>query len=283
MHQGAAALYLAAGIAAWLGVALPAPRLGRLAVVLLALGAAIHAAAFALLHTIEPPIPITDLPAAVSLMSLLAVLFFLALLLRVRLLGLLVLVAPATADVTVRGPVRLVMTTGRPVVSWPTAFLGVFFAALRLPHPGDPSFGGAGSWPHAHVVLASAGFAFLGIAGLAGLLFLTENHRLKAKKLSAVPLPSLEALDRVNIAALALGFPLLTLGVLTGVLWVQIESGHPWTGSAHELWTALGWAIYAGLVAARFAGRQGSRSAAATSVGASLFLLFAVVGVGYFT
>ena len=258
MHQGAAALYLAAGIAAWLGVALPAPRLGRLAVVLLALGAAIHAAAFALLHAIEPPIPITDLPAAVSLMSLLAVLFFLALLLRVRLLGLLVLVAPA-------------------------AFLGVFFAALRLPHPGEPSFGGAGSWPHAHVVLASAGFAFLGIAGLAGLLFLTENHRLKAKKLSAVPLPSLEALDRVNIAALALGFPLLTLGVLTGVLWVQIESGRPWTGSAHELWTALGWAIYAGLVAVRFAGRQGSRSAAATSVGASLFLLFAVVGVGYFT
>jgi ABC-type transport system involved in cytochrome c biogenesis permease subunit len=258
MHQGAAALYVAAAIAAWLGVAIPAPRLGRLAVVLLALGAAIHTAAFALLHKVEPPIPITDLPAAVSLMSLLAVLFFLALLLRARLLGLLVLVAPA-------------------------AFLGAFFAALRLPHPDDPSFAGAGSWPHAHVVLASAGFAFLAVAGLAGLLFLTENHRLKAKKLFPVPLPSLEALDRVNIVALALGFPLLTLGVLTGVLWVQTESGSLWTGSAHELWTALGWAIYAGLVAARFAGRQGSRSAAATSVGAALFLLFAVVGVGYFT
>ncbi|UCE85756.1 MAG: cytochrome c biogenesis protein CcsA [Deltaproteobacteria bacterium] len=255
MHQLAAALYLGAGIAAWLGVALPAPQLGRVAVGVLGLGALIHAPAFAFLHNAEPPIPITDLPAAVSLMSLLAVLFYLALLLRVRLTGLLVLVAPA-------------------------AFLGVFFAALRLSDPGDPSFAGAGSWPHAHVVLASAGFAFLGVAGLAGLLFLTENRRLKTKKFLSLPLPSLEALDRVNLAALALGFPLLTLGVLTGVLWVQTESGRPWTGSAHELWNALGWALYAGLATARFAGHQGSRSAAAASVGAALFLLFAVVGVG---
>ncbi len=256
-HQGAAAIYLAAGIAAWLGLALPAARLARLSAWLLVTGAALHALGFLLLHRSQPPVPLTDLPAAVSLMALLAVLFFLALLLRVRLLGLLVLVAPA-------------------------AFLGVFFAALRLPYAGAASFGGAGSWPHAHVVLASAGFAFLGVAGLAGLLFLTENRRLKAKRLAPLPLPSLEALDRVNAAALALGFPLLTLGVLTGVFWVQAESGQLWTGSAHEFWTVIGWAIYAAIASARFAGRQGSRTAAATSVAASAFLLFAVVGVGLF-
>ena len=103
----------------------------------------------------------------------------------------------------------------------PLAFVSVFFAALRLPVAAPASFGGSGSWPHAHVLLASAGLAFLGLSGLAGVLFLNEHRRLKAKRPVRVPLPSLEALDRVNRLSLAAGFPLLTLGVLTGMLWVD--------------------------------------------------------------
>jgi hypothetical protein len=43
---------------------------------------------------------------------------------------------------------------------------------------------------------------------------------------------------------------------------------------------AFAWAIYLGLVALRFGGRQGARQAAASALAGFAFLLFAVVGAG---
>ena len=122
-----------------------------------------------------------------------------------------------------------------------------------------------------------------GCTALAGLLFLTEHRRLKTKPpvRSRVDLPSLEALDRVNVAALAVGFPLLTLGVITGMLWVQTVSGRLWTATAHETWCGIAWAVYVVLVAVRFGfAGQGGRRAAAFAVGGFAFLFFSVIGVG---
>ena len=93
-------------------------------------------------------------------------------------------------------------------------------------------------------------------------------------------MPSLEALDRVNRVALVLGFPLLTLGVLTGSLWLDARVGQFFSGSLHEAWTLIAWMIYLGLVSLRFIGHQGARQAAASAVAGFAFLLFAVVGVG---
>ncbi len=206
--QVAAAIYLAAGLSAWLGVALDAPRAGRAAAWLLVGGAVVHAGTFVAFHVEAEPPALTDLPAAVSWMSLFAVLFVLVLLRRSRLTALVALVAPA-------------------------AFVGTFFAALRLPHsPAAPLVGTASSWPHLHVLLASTGLALLGVACVAGLLFLVIDRSLKHHKRMRRHWPSLEALDRVNRVALAVGFLLLTLGVATGMLWVESESGRPWTGSA---------------------------------------------------
>src|SRR5690606_13342987 len=95
-----------------------------------------------------------------------------------------------------------------------------------------------------------------------------------------LPLPSLEALDRVNRVALALGFPLLTLGVVTGVLWNEAERGRPLAGGLHETWTVVAWLIYLGLVVLRFVGHQGARQAAASALAGFAFLVFAVIGVG---
>ena len=61
----------------------------------------------------------------------------------------------------------------------------------------------------------------------------------------------------------------------------EIE-GRAWMGSSHEAWMMICWAIYAGLVASRFAGRHAGRQAAASAVAAFCFLLFAVLGIGVF-
>jgi len=257
LHQLTAVLYLAAGLATCAGLALPSVPLGRAALWLLLLGACSHGLAFARLHSLSSPPPLTDWPVAVSLMAWLAVLFALALLRRDRLESLAGLVAPF-------------------------AFLGVFYATLGLgrtaPEAGVPG----GGWPHLHVILASAGIALLGVAGLAGLLFLAEDRRLKAKRHVEWErrLPSLEALDRVNLLALALGFPLLTCGVVAGMLWTEGTTGRLWVGGAHATWSAIAWAIYLALAVARFAVGWRGREAAATAAAGFVFLVLAVIGVG---
>lgn len=259
-HQIAAALYLAAGILALLGIALAVPRMSRYAAVGLGLGAVTQGVAFGTLHGGESTPPITDLPMAVSLMAWMAVLFLLILRWRLRL--------PALAAVV-----------------GPLAFLAVFIAAESLGTLEQTAASDSGSVPHAHVLLGGAGLALLGVAGVAGVFFLIEHRRLKSKRPIArgFRLPSLEALDRVNRVSLAVGFPLLTLGVITGMVWLLRVHGSAWQGSSHETWTAVAWGIYAGLAAARFAGNQGARQAAASAVAGFAFLLFAVVGVGVLT
>jgi ABC-type uncharacterized transport system permease subunit len=256
-QQTAAAIYLAAGVGALLGIALPSARISRGALWGLGLGAGVHALAFATLHRLDPVPQLTSLPVAISVMVWGAVISLLIFMWRVKVAGL----------AAVLGPV---------------AFLGVFLSSLQVPGVTESAFSEGGSVPHLHVLLSSAGLGLLGVAGVAGIFFLAEHSRIKHKHppSSGLKLPSLEALDRINVVSLAIGFPLLTLGVLTGAAWVHSVNGVAWTGSGHEAWTMVAWGIYAGLAAARFVGHQGARQAAASAVASFVFLLFAVVGVG---
>ncbi len=252
-----AALYLLAGLAAISGITLPKALFGRATRWLLAAGAILHGIAFARLHTLPNPPQVTDLPSAVSLAAWLAVIVSLLLLRSGRLDGLAVLVAPL-------------------------AFLGVFYESFALHATAPAAAADAGSWPHLHVILASAGLALLGVAGLAGALFLAEDRALKAKRIPALRrgLPSLEALDRVNAIDDRDGFPLLTCGVVAGMLWTQGETGHLFVGGAHAVWSVIAWAIYLALVVARFAVGWRGREAAASAALGFAFLLFVVIGVG---
>lgn len=254
----AAALYLAGAL--WLGVGalLPYGRPRPVALTLLAAGAVAQGVGFARLHTLDPTPPLTDFPTAVSLMAWLSVLFAAALLHRRRLE---LLSAPIAA----------------------AAFCGLVYASATLGGGDHAAASAAGRWPHLHVILASAGLVALGIAGCAGLIFLLEDRALKQKRPLPVPrelrahFPSLEALDSVNRIALVLGFPLLTVGVIAGMLWSQALLGRPW-GGAHATWTGLAWLVYLILVAARFgAGWRGRRAALSASAGFAM-LAIAVIG-----
>jgi ABC-type uncharacterized transport system permease subunit len=255
LHQLTAAAYLAACVAAGVGVTLGSARATRITVALLAAGAVVHAGAFSMLHRATPPPPLTDFASALSFMAWIGVLAYLALLRRARVSGLAVLVAPM-------------------------AFLGVFFGALRLPEASIATTAGSGSVPHAHVLLASAGLALLGLAGLAGALFLAEHRRLKHHRpLARSPLPSLEALDRAGALALAIGFPLLTLGVITGGMWVYATHGSVLTGSAHEIAALLAWGVYVALAYQRLVARRGAHRCAVSALLGFALLSAAVLGV----
>ena len=132
---------------------LPKARFGRAAPWLLAAGALLHGIAFARFHTLPNPPPLTDLPSAVSLAAWLAVLASLALL-------------GAAGDSRAR-------RAGR-AARLPRRLLRELHARRDAAGRGRAP---AGSWPHLHVILASAGLALLGVAGLAGVLFLVRSAR----------------------------------------------------------------------------------------------------------
>jgi ABC-type uncharacterized transport system permease subunit len=174
-----------------------------------------------------------------------------------------------------------VRSAGLVVLVAPLAFVGAIFAAAAWP-PAPTAEPASPFWSHLHVVLASAGLALLGLAGAAGVLYVVHHRAIKAKRPGRlrVPLPSLESLDRVNVLALGAGFLLLTLGLLSGVAWVQATERHPWPGGFHANATALAWALYGVLVAARFGLPLGARQSAVSSAAGFAVLLAAVVGLG---
>lgn len=255
LHQWTAAAYLAASLAAVAGLGVRARRGLQLGIWLLALAAVLHGFAFVALHRQHPTPSLTELPLAVSLASWLLALFFLALQLRVPGRGLAVLVAPA-------------------------AFLGTVFESFAVSPP-EAAEPGSPLWSHLHVLLASGGLALLGVAGAAGLLYLVHHRAIKRHRVARQSaLPPLESLDRANALALALGFLLLSLGVVTGVLWVETREGRLWPGGLHANATLLVWLAYAGLVAARFGAGGSARFSALGSAAGFALLLVAVVGVG---
>ncbi len=122
-------------------------------------------------------------------------------------------------------------------------------------------------------------------------MYLAQMRRLKSKRPSrfGLVLPSLEQSERVNRGAITIAFPLLTFGLLIGVV---LSLGAHGTGArgggiAHNLsWTdpkvvsALGmWLVFACLVHARFRPALRGRSVMMLTIVAFAFLVFTWVGI----
>lgn len=108
------------------------------------------------------------------------------------------------------------------------------------------------AWSWAHRVTAYGGAAAFAVAGAAGLMYLVVVRRLKAAKLAGPGpnLGSLERLERLTLAAVALGFGLLTVGAVTGLVRIARAGGDTTLGDRWflnpKVLLALGvWVVYA--------------------------------------
>ncbi len=81
-------------------------------------------------------------------------------------------------------------------------------------------------------------------------------------------LPDSQILDEYSYKSIAVGFPLLTLGILTGAIWAHYAWGSYWSWDPKETWSLIVWLIYAGFLHARIVGGwRGKRSAVISIVG----------------
>jgi cytochrome c-type biogenesis protein CcsB len=136
-------------------------------------------------------------------------------------------------------------------------------------------------WLGIHTFLAFLGNAAFAVACGIGIMYLLQEHYLKSKHLGDLfkRLPSLQVLDEINYKLITLGFPLLTLAIITGALWAESAWGSYWRWDPKEVWSLITWFIYALVLHVRLtAGWRGKRAAILSIIG-FLVILFTFFGV----
>ncbi|MGZ3423752.1 MAG: cytochrome C assembly family protein [Polyangiales bacterium] len=219
-----------------------AGRDGRLAKPLLAGAAVLHLALFFVITANLRACPVEGIHQATSLMALTAtsVFLFVSRFWKVEVVGAFVAPVSLAALMAARFVGRADTT---PVVS--SAMLPLHVTS---------------------VFLASALFT---IASALAVTYLLQEKQLKKKKTAGISqrLPPLDVLDRASHRFLLAGFPLLTIGILTGLLWIA----HAPAGGIAVLRQVLAfaaWLLFAAVLLMRSAGGwRGRRAAWGTLLG----------------
>lgn len=248
-HDLAALLYL---IAALLGRASArTPAAERAATLGLALGVVAQGIGFVGFHRLDPPVPLTSVPAALSLVGWLT-----------------------AASYLVSLRVARIQSVARWVAVLAFLLCAIGSVGVRVAPRAIASTDAA--WSHTHVLLATAGVALLALASLVGAAYLAKERALKAHRRQALPLPSLESLDRVGLLALAVGWPLLSLGVASGVLWASEHPERMFT--THSVLSIVAWVVYLVPIERRVVRRERGRAPARALVVGFALLAAAYLG-----
>lgn len=140
-----------------------------------------------------------------------------------------------------------------------TAFLS---SERTLLDPGPGAFSGLLSRGilTAHIFAILAGILLFGLACLASIVYLYQEHRLKAKRISPAGshLPSLGTLEKYNHKAITLGFFFMTVGLLLGLLVSGMDNHPPRLLTLRRVIPAATWLLYAAfLISHDLEGRRG--------------------------
>ncbi len=131
------------------------------------------------------------------------------------------------------------------------------------------------SWFSIHVALAFLGDAAFAMAAGLGLMYLVQEYFVKSKHLGSLfhRLPSLQILDEINYKLITLGFPLLTLAIVSGAIWAESVWGSYWRWDPKEVWSLITWVVYALVLNVRLvAGWRGRRAAILSIIGFCIVL-----------
>ncbi len=133
------------------------------------------------------------------------------------------------------------------------------------------------NWLVAHVVTCFLGYAGFAVSFLAALILLalrstdsTENQR-----------RHLDLVDQVVYRAILVGFPLLTIGIVTGAAWADYAWGAYWSWDPKETWSLITWFVYAAFLHARLTREWSGRRTALLSLLGFAAVLFTYFGVNY--
>ena len=132
-----------------------------------------------------------------------------------------------------------------------------------------------------HVILSMLGAVGFAVAFVAGIMYVMQDRLLKSKQFNVLysKLPPLDSLDSLNQRSILLGFPFLTLGILTGALSAQLTLGTYLSWNPEQVLALVTWIFYFAVLLGRVTvGWRAKKAAYLTIVGfAGVVLTFAGV------
>lgn len=126
-----------------------------------------------------------------------------------------------------------------------------------------------------HTTLLIFAYAAFFIVFIASVMYLLQERELKLKTFGAIfhRLPSLTTVNELATIAGGVGLTLLTLGIVTGMIWSLTRSGRIWHNDPKEIFAVLTWLVYFVLTIYRStASWRGRRAAWLGVVGFALVL-----------
>jgi len=185
-------------------------------------------------------------------------------------------------------------------ISTPIQLFIIAFASLSLPiemqsaSPLVPAL--RSNWLMMHVTIMMLSYAFLIIGSLLSIFFLlitqgksialkgnstgyTVRQQLSVNNIghnnttnmlpqSLPRMNLLESLDNLSYRIIGLGFPLLTIGIISGAVWANEAWGSYWSWDPKETWALITWLIFASYLHSRLTKSwQGKKPAMLASIG----------------
>ncbi|ABL00192.1 c-type cytochrome biogenesis protein CcsB [Pelobacter propionicus] len=171
----------------------------------------------------------------------------------------------------------------------PFALLAMAWAQLGLNSSIEPLVPALQSnWLLYHVITCFLGYAAFAVAcGVSCMYLLKARHEMSSSlDVTAGGLmglfPPTRVLDDLNYRAIMIGFPLLTIGIITGAAWANYAWGTYWSWDPKETWSLIVWFIYAAFLHARFTKGWVGKRAAWLSIVGFCATLFCYLGVNLF-
>jgi cytochrome c-type biogenesis protein CcsB len=132
-------------------------------------------------------------------------------------------------------------------------------------------------WLQLHVTTGALAYGAFAVACGASVLYLLLQ--MSARRKDNLPEPAV--VEEFSYRAVTLGYPWMTLVLITGAIWAQMAWGRYWSWDIKETWTLATWLLYTLILHLRaIRGWRGRPIAALTILGFAL-VLFTFLGVGW--
>ncbi|ABQ26692.1 c-type cytochrome biogenesis protein CcsB [Geotalea uraniireducens] len=167
----------------------------------------------------------------------------------------------------------------------PFALMGMAWAQLGLSSGIEPLVPALQSnWLLYHVITSFLGYAAFAVACGISIMYLIKARQ-KSGEVSGQTdsivgaFPVARVLDDLNYKAIMIGFPLLTLGIVTGAAWANYAWGTYWSWDPKETWSLIVWFVYAAFLHARITKGWVGKKAAILSIVGFAATIFCYLGV----
>jgi len=138
------------------------------------------------------------------------------------------------------------------------------------------------NWLLTHVMTCFLGYAAFTLSfGLSIMYLIKRLDSPEKENIFLELIPRTGILDELSYQMVAIGFLMLTLGIITGAVWAHSAWGSYWSWDPKETWSLITWLIYAAMLHSRMIiGWKGKRLAILSIIGFAC-VLFTYFGVNY--